>query len=197
MYRVLKGVRLMKKSIILLYSFMLLLSFTFAGCEKTDILSSQNKQKVKKFTLSETDGDTLELKLYFNSSKDNKKVTITKEERLIKENELVGEIIVRELIKGPAVNSKLSPILPKNTRLLSFSITDGIAYVNLSKEAVINMSSAAEEACLKSLISSLTQVSSIEKIKILVESKSVNTLGGNFNISKPLGKVDMEQLERK
>ena len=187
----------MKKSIILLCSFILLLSFSFAGCEKTDILSSQNNQKVQKFTLSETDGDTLELKLYFNSSKDNKKVTITKEERTIKENELIGEIITRELIKGPAVNSKLSPILPKNTRLLSFSITDGIAYVNLSKEAILTMSPVAEEACLRSLVWSLTQVLSIEKIKLLVESKSVDTLGGNFNVSKPLGKSDVEQLQKR
>lgn len=197
MYRVLKGVKLMKKSIILSCSFMLFLSFTFSGCEKTDVLSSENKQKVQQFTLSEADNDTLELNLYFNSSKDNKKVTITKEERIIKENELIGEIIVRELIKGPAVNSSLSPILPKNTRLLSFSINDGIAYVNLSKEAILTMSPVAEEACLRSLVWSLTQLPSIDKIKILVENKTVDTLGGNFNIAKPIGKLDVEQLEKK
>lgn len=197
MYRVLKGVKLMKKSIILSCSFMLFLSFTFSGCEKTDVLSSENKQKVQQFTLSEADDDTLELNLYFNSSKDNKKVTITKEERIIKENELIGEIIVRELIKGPAVNSSLSPILPKNTRILSFSINDGIAYVNLSKEAILTMSPVAEEACLRSLIWSLTQLPSIDKIKILVENKTVDTLGGNFNIAKPIGKSDVEQLEKR
>lgn len=187
----------MKKSIILSCSFMLFLSFTFSGCEKTDVLSSENKQKVQQFTLSEADDDTLELNLYFNSSKDNKKVTITKEERIIKENELIGEIIVRELIKGPAVNSSLSPILPKNTRILSFSINDGIAYVNLSKEAILTMSPVAEEACLRSLIWSLTQLPSIDKIKILVENKTVDTLGGNFNIAKPIGKSDVEQLEKR
>jgi len=197
MYRVLKGVKLMKKSIVLLSSFMLVLSFSFAGCEKTDTLSSQNNEKVQQFTLDKVNENTSELQLYFNSSKDNKKVTITKENRILKENELIGEIIVRELIKGPAVNSELSPILPKNTRLLSFSINDGIAYVNLSKEAIMRMSPIAEEACLRSLIWSLTQVPSVEKVKILVENKSVDTLGSNFNITNPLSKSNIEQLEKR
>ncbi|KAJ50860.1 spore germination protein GerM [Clostridium tetanomorphum] len=187
----------MKKWVIISICCLLTLSLILSGCEKKDKLSIQNKEKIEKITLPNSKDDVIDLELYFDSSKDNKQSEIAKEERLIKKDEFIGELIIHELIKGPTVNSKLRPILPKNTRLLSFSIKDKIAYVNLSKEASTKMSSNKEEASLKGLIWSLTSLSSIEKVKILVENKNIDTLGGNFDISKPLGKTDLDNAKKK
>lgn len=177
----------------------LLVIFTMAlnGCEKRDKLSMQNKEKIEKIALPNSKDDVIDLELYFDSSKDNTKLEIAKEERLIKKDELLGELIIHELIKGPSSNSKLRPILPKETRLLSFSIRDKIAYVNLSKEAITKMSPNKEEACLKSIVWSLTTLPSIEKVKILIENKNVETLSGSFDISKPLGRTDIENAKKK
>jgi len=38
---------------------------------------------------------------------------------------------------------------------------------------------------------------SIEKVKILIENKDVDTLGGNFDISKPLGRIDIDNAKNK
>lgn len=169
----------------------------YSGCTNKDILSSNNKTKIKNVSQSDKD-NMLDLSLYFDSTSDPKKTEVTKEDRVIQTDELLGELIIHELIKGPAtVSSKSKPILPKETRLLSFSIKDGIAYVNLSGEAVVKMSSSKEEACLKSIVLSLCQLSTVQKIMIQINNKNVETLGGNFNISKPLGKEDIETAKIK
>ena len=104
--------------------------------------------------------------------------------------------IIQELIKGPTVKSELKPVLPKETRLLSFSIKDNIAYVNLSKEAKINMSEAKEKSCLQSIAASLTQLSSIKKIKLTLENNDIDTIGGNFDVSKPFSKEGLTLLKK-
>lgn len=171
--------------------------FNFVGCEKKDKLSKQNKEKIEKLAPLEDSKNNLNLSLYFDTSDNPDKVELAQEERLIDINELLGELTLNELIKGPSVNSKLYPILPKETRLMSFSVENGIAYANFSKDILVKMSSKKEEACLKSIIWSLTSLPNIEKVKFLVENKDIKSLGGNFDISKPIGKADFENAKNK
>lgn len=189
----------MKKTLQVFICSILLTStcIVYSGCTKKDILSSNNKDKIKNVSQSNKD-NMLDLSLYFDSTSDVKKAEITKEERVIQTDDLLGELIIHELIKGPAtVSAKSKPILPKETRLLSFSIKDGIAYINLSGEAIVNMSSIKEEACLKSIVFSLCQLSTVKKVMIQINNKNVQTLGGNFDISKPLGKENIDAAKIK
>lgn len=188
----------MKKTFALLMcSVAVFSSLNLAGCEKKDKLSSNNKEKEKQIVLSKEKENVLDLNIYFDSSKDSNSSEISKEERVIKKDELLGETILNELIKGPSVKSKLKPVLPKETRLISLSIKDNIAYVNLSKEANIDMTSSREETCLKSIVWSLTQLPSVEKVKILIENKDTELWGRHFDLSKPIGKDDIQNVKRK
>ena len=74
-------------------------------------------------------------------------------------------------------------------------VKDDIAIINLSKEAVINMSAAKEQATLEGIVATITQIPSINKINILVDNQMINSLGGNFDISKPFGKEDIPNLK--
>lgn len=188
----------MKKNFTMIIFSIVLVSFlATTGCEKKDTLSSQNKQKIEKLTPSDSKDNNVELELYFDASKNNEKVDLTKEERLINTDELLGELTVHELIKGPYLNSKLNPVLPKNTRLLSFSIDNKIAYVNLSKEALTNMPPTKEEACVKSMVWSLTSLRGIEKVKFLIENKDIHHSLKNIDISKPLSRSDFNPAKNK
>lgn len=187
----------MKKSVaFFLVGSMLTVSLGFLGCEKKDNLSINTKEKVKNVVLPNEKENGIELSLYFDSS-DGKKAEIAKEERLINKEELLGEIIVQELLKGPSNVSKLKPIFPKETRLLSFSIKENVAYINLSSEARVTMSAAKEEATLRSLVNSLTELPSVNKVKIMLDNKDADLLGGNFDVSKPFGKEDIEMILKK
>ena len=188
----------MKKTIgLLMCSVAIFSALSLTTCEKKDKLSLNNKEKEKQIALSKEKGNLLDLNIYFDSSEDVNIPEISKEERVIKNDEVFGETILNELIKGPSVKSKLKPILPKETRLLSLSIKNSIAYVNLSKEANVDMAVAKEEACLKSIIWSLTQIPSIEKVKISIDNKDVNIWGGHFDLSKPIGKDDIQNAKKK
>lgn len=187
----------MKREVkILLCSLIVVSTVSFLGCEKKDVKSVTNKEKLENLKLPLEKEDLIEFGIYFDGSKDDTTVEIIKDVRLINKEELIGETIMQELIKGPTAKSELKPILPKETRLLSFSIKDGIAHVNLSKEAKIAMSETKEKICLESIAASLTQLSSIERVKITMENKNVDTLGGNFDISKPFNKSEIILIKK-
>ncbi|MGH4119045.1 GerMN domain-containing protein [Clostridium sp.] len=186
----------MKRKVkILLCSLLLVSTVSFFGCEKKDAKSVANKEKLENLKLPLEKEDLVEFGLYFDGSKDDTTVEIIKDVRLINKEELIGETIMQELIKGPTAKSELKPILSKKTRLLSFSIKDGIAHVNLSKEAKISMSETKERICLESIEASLTQLPSVERVKITMENKNADTLGGNFDISKPFNKSEITLIK--
>lgn len=188
----------MKKTLsLLMCSVVVFSAINLTACEKKDKLSLNNKEKEKQIALSKEKENVLDLNIYFDSSQNINTPEISKEERVIKQDEIFGETILSELIKGPSVKSQLKPVLPKETRLLSLSIKDNVAYVNLSKEANIDMTITKEEACLKSIIWSLTQISSVEKVKILIENKDTELWGGHFDLSKPIGKDDIQNVKKK
>jgi len=169
---------------------------TLIGCGKQDKPIVKSNEKIKNLKLVNSDEDWINIEVYFDGSVDEKKAEVMKEERVIKEEELLGEVIMQELIKGPSIKSQLKPIFPKEAKLLSFSIKDKIAYVNLSSDVNYNMTIAREEACLRSIVLSLTQLKSVEKVKIVVENKNIGTLGGNFNIEKPFDINDINSMRK-
>ncbi|MFL0250880.1 GerMN domain-containing protein [Clostridium neuense] len=171
-------------------------SVTFSGCEKKDKSSVDTTEKIKKLKLYKENSSVVDFNLYFDSSNNENQAQISKEERMMSKDEIMGELIINELIKGPAVNSKLKPVLPTNTKLLSFSVKDGIAYVSLSGEAKIKMTEAKEGATLKSIVKSLGQLESIKSVKILIDNNDTDTLGGNYDISKPINKNNIESLKK-
>jgi spore germination protein GerM len=188
----------MKRPIsIILFSTIVLSALLIAGCEKKDKLSISNNEKNKNISLPKEKDNNVDLELYFDSSSSKEVADIAKEERLVNKEEVLGEIIMQELLKGPSNVSKLKPILPKDARLINFSIKDGIAFINLSSEARVAMSPAKEEACIRSIVNSLTQLPSVSKIKLLIDSKDSKVLGGNYDVLKPFGKEDMELMFKK
>jgi len=187
----------MKKVIkILLCSLLVISTVAFFGCEKKDSKSVTNKEKLENLKLPLEKDGFIQLGIFFDGSKDSTNVQVVKDERIINKEELIGETIMQELIKGPNVKSELKPILSKETRLLSFSIKDNIAYVNLSKEAKIKMSEVKEKSCLEGIVASLTQLPSVEKVKITMENKDIDTIGGNFDISKPFSKGELKLIKK-
>lgn len=170
--------------------------FGLMGCEKKDNMSINNKEKIKQIKLPKEKGQMIDIDLYFDSGKKDNAIQIAKEERLIHKEDIIGEVIMQELLKGPSLRSNLKPILPKDTKLLSFSIKDGVAYISLSKEAKTSMKKEEEGACLNSIATSISELPSVKKVQILIENKIEQTLGGNYDISKPFGKDYLNEIKK-
>ncbi|GAA0126650.1 GerMN domain-containing protein [Clostridium senegalense] len=189
-----------KKSIIiiLIIAFTIIGVLSFINYDKKDKNSALNKEKIKNLNVKqEESGEYLDLTLYFDGTENDSESKILKEERLVDKEELLGEIIVQELLKGPSVVSQSKAIFPKDTRLLSFSIKDGIAYVNLSEAAKVEMNENKEKTTLTCLATSLTQLSSIDKVMLTIDNKNLQTIGGNYDVSKPFSQEDINGLKLK
>lgn len=185
-----------KRIALLLIVFSMVLALV-TGCNKKDDFKVNNNTDANSIKLVKDKKDYIDIDLYFDATKDKDKVEISKEQRYIEKQEVIGEIIMQEIIKGPSSKSNCTPILPKTTRLLSFNIANGIAYVNLSDDAKIDMDASKEEACLSGIASSLMQLSSVKKVQIQIENKNIDTLGGHYNISTPFSKDDISSRKKK
>lgn len=163
------------------------------GSVKKDTVDAKNNEKLKKI-LAENMGE-LEAKVYFDDTSDENKPKIAEQQIFIEVDEILGQYLMQTLIQGPAIKGTLKSVLPKETKLISFTIKDDIAIINLSNEACVEMSLAKEQACLESILATITQIQSINKINIIVNNQMIESLGGNFDISKPFGKEDLDGLK--
>ncbi|MEW6585059.1 MAG: GerMN domain-containing protein [Nitrospirota bacterium] len=103
----------------------------------------------------------------------------------------VAEATLEEYLKGPAGSSDSG--IPRNVELLGlYRGADRILYVNLSDEFRRNFQGDAlsEYLLLKGLYESLiSNVEDIQDVKVLIEGKEVETLGGHLYLFYPLKEV--------
>ena len=129
------------------------------------------------YTLYEfQDQKYVDMKLYFP---DNNAGKVWPETRnVMVYNDGTARAAVEALISGPVLAGQ-SPSIPLDTTLKNISILNGICTVDFSKEFVDNHwgGSAGEMTTLASVVNTLTEFSSIQKVMILVEGSAGATLG--------------------
>ncbi len=93
---------------------------------------------------------------------------------------------LQALMDGPEKAGYFRTI-PEGTVVLDLSIANGVCTVNFSREFIDNHwgGSAGEMMTLASIVNTLTEFPSIQKVMILVEGKSGETLG-NILLDQPL-----------
>lgn len=99
-----------------------------------------------------------------------------------------GEIIKAIFTELSNPPSGLEPVLPKGTELLSATVKDGIATVNLSKQFKSNFSGGAtgEQLILYSIVDTLTTLSNVQSVQFLLEGAQTVTILKEFDTSSPL-----------
>jgi len=96
--------------------------------------------------------------------------------------------VVEELVKGP--QKGLAGTLPTETRVIdSFVTKEGIAYVDLSKDAGVKHGggSRGELLSVYSVVNSIAaNFPAVKRVQILVEDRQVATLAGHVDLTRPL-----------
>lgn len=92
--------------------------------------------------------------------------------------EMVDEVIAN--LQIDAENSSHIPnnfkkIIPKNTKIISKNLNDGLLKINFSKE-LLNVSKEMEEKLIEALVYSLTEIKDINKIMIFIEGELLKEL---------------------
>lgn len=98
---------------------------------------------------------------------------------IIKKKDNDIEYIINLLTKGSLYENYLpvnfEPLIPENTKLLNYSLNDKVLKLNFSKEFLL-VKENDEEKMIESLIYSLCELESIDKILIYVENEKLNEL---------------------
>ena len=107
---------------------------------------------------------------------------------IIKKKDNDIEYIINLLTKGSLYENYLpvnfEPLIPENTKLLNYSLNDKVLKLNFSKEFLF-VKENDEEKMIESLIYSLCELESIDKILIYVENEKLNELP-NSKIKLPV-----------
>ncbi len=96
---------------------------------------------------------------------------------------------VEQLIAGPKEKG-LMRTMPEGTDLLDINIQNGLCTVDFSKEFRDNHwgGSSGEILTVYSLVNTLTQFPTVEKVEVLVEGQKVDTLAGHMDLSVPVSR---------
>ena len=96
---------------------------------------------------------------------------------------------VLELIAGPRQKGLVKTV-PEGTKLLDINIQDSLCTVNLSKEFRDNHwgGSSGEMLTVYSIVNTLTQFPTVEKVELLVEGQKIDSLAGHMDLSVPVSR---------
>lgn len=145
----------------------------------TVVIETPNKEA------SAENGETKIISLFFT---DETGKNLVLEEREISKVTGIARATMEELIKGPH-QATLKPTLPVNTQLLDINIRpDGLAIVDFSSDLVEGLPASAtdEELAVYSIVNTLTQFPTVNRVELRIEGKRVDTLLGHVNIEDEL-----------
>lgn len=132
--------------------------------------------------------ETMELTLYFA---DEQSMYLLPEKRVVSRTEAVARTALAELIEGPEQAGHVKTI-PAGTRLLGVKIENGLASVDFSREFVDNHpgGSAGETMTIYSIVNTLTELSTVQRVRFLVEGNAIETLAEHMDLTQPLGRKE-------
>lgn len=130
------------------------------------------------------------LKLYF-ANKEGTDLSV--EERVVEvnTNQAREKTILEQLIAGPEEKGHTRTI-PAETKIRDITTTgDGTCYVNLSTDFVTKHIGGEKEELLTiySIVNSLCELDTIEKVQFLIEGEKLDQYKGNLDFKKPFEAV--------
>lgn len=132
--------------------------------------------------------------LYFA---DAEAMYVVAEQRVIEPaaDQVLEVLLLEALIAGPTT-ATLRATLPSGTRLLEYSLQDGIALVNFSREVAGVQyggnhpgGSAAELMTIASVVNTLTELADISAVQFLLEGEVVEDIWGHMDTSQPISRL--------
>lgn len=119
------------------------------------------------------------LTLYFSNENGDGLVKEVREDVYYSSNVSMEKLIMEQLLEGPVISGAKSAI-PVGTKLVTVSVVDGVCYVSLD-EAFKNQDYKVNEAIvIYSIVDSLSELPTINKVQISVNGDTSGTYRDNF-----------------
>ena len=130
--------------------------------------------------------------LYF-SSKDGTKLVPETREVHYSSNISLEKLVMEQLMEGPKTKKKLATI-PTGTKLITITVVDGVCYVNMDETFLNQNQEISEQVVLYSIVDSLTELSSIDKVQISINGDTSGKCRYTYDLA-PMYKEDMSIVE--
>lgn len=124
---------------------------------------------------------TANITLYFANSKGDALIQEVQEIHY-SSNISLEKLVVEQLLKGPQGDKGRSAI-PDGTKLVSVSVLDGVCFVNLDEGFMNQNYEIAEPIVIYSIVNSLTELTSVNKVQISVKGNTDLTYREKFNLN--------------
>ena len=164
------------------------------GAEKQSTNDVQNNtndtNNLKRDSSALNDAKGMDISLYFG---DGTGQVLQKEARTIPKVTGIAKAAITELIAGPSEVSGLISTIPDGTVLNGINIRDdGVCVVDFSDNLLYANTEGANSEFLTvySIVNTLSQFESVDKVQILIDGKAVETLAGNINIKEPISALE-------
>jgi len=191
----------MKSFKIIVFALAALLLLATAGCAPggqpaagsgSDASSSQTNATPKAGDKkNDPAAQNLQVKLYYPNDDATKLVAVMQQ---VPANDKY-QAAVKALMAGTK-QAGLIGIFPKEAKLRSVTVKDGLATVDFSRELTRRFvgGSTGELMLVGSLVDTLTEFPEVKKVQIKIEGQTVETIAGHMDTSAPF--VRMEKLIR-
>lgn len=138
-------------------------------------------------TLPDTTPHSVKLTLYFPNA-DASGLIPTNRTVVVADQEVIKAMFLELATPPPGMQKPL----PKGTTLLSASVKDNVATIDLSTEFRTNFGggSAGEQMTMYSIINTLTTLPNVHSVQFLLAGKKLDAILGNLDTSVPLKRND-------
>jgi len=181
---------------------LLLLTALIGGCadnaNSVAVTSNDSVQKEQQQTLQGTQKNPLSINgtsqgkmvlTVYNATKDA--LYLVPEQHVVTANEQPAQTAI-EILTAGTKNVDLVSVIPAGTKLRHISIKDRIAYVDFNDKLIKNNTggSASERLLVAAIINTLTEFHDVEKVRIMVDGKNIDTISGHMDLSEPLSRSE-------
>ena len=132
---------------------------------------------------------SLDVKVYYPDNQGLKLLAVKRTVKL--EGTDKYKAAITSLMSGTK-DSNQTNIIPKQTKLNSITVKDGIAYVDFNDALVKKFTggSTGEEMLVGSIVNTLTEFSEIKKVQILVNGKKIESIAGHIDLTTPQPRME-------
>ncbi len=145
----------------------------------------RTEEEIKNVTITYTEAKPSPIYLLNNEEFVSRTDVSIKSETTIDQAKEILEILTIDNAKSAYIPNFFSPILPKNTKIISIDIQDTTLKINFSKE-FFSIPKGYEEKALECLVYSLTELDGIDGIILYVDGSMLETLPNSNKKLPPL-----------
>lgn len=194
------------KKIALIFSLVLILSGCGANAQLTPAPSASplntsavspvsTPSAVPSIAPSQTP-QTMNVAVYYLKDSENE-LSLVREEHSVAKSEGVAKAALNELISGKILTQGAFRVMPADTKILGVKIENGLATVDFSKEVLkANVGAAAEGLGITSIVNTLTEYPTVEKVQFTVEGsfEKAKDWWGHVGLSSQPFKRDLSKV---